>query len=430
MMLQEWKDTRNAIRSTNKAIHSSVALQIRELIADKETYKMLQILKQQYAPSDQEADFEALKNYKNVRSRSIRQGKISAWLNDFDNAYLAIKRRNLPESNDKHVKRQFLAAISPVSYSFADRQAEMINDLIYEKENFHILLGRYQTYLANTEGFKTTTSGMAFATLHSQSNDLSTLSKPNNNGHRSLYICGKNHTYSSCWYIIRSKQLKQWKPYKEIESKISEAIAKDDKIGRKIKTLIENNKQQNKGDEQKESNKPEEHHVMILVFSAEIGSSLKNCFILDSGASTHVCNNISRFENYNLSATGILRAGNTTMRIQGTGSVKIRPNCSGESGNIIITLTNVAYVPGLHTNIIGARRLKQAGYSWDFDNNIIKKGNNIAFKIGDHPSGLWVVEQQSNDAYACNYRQSTISKTIALERKYRSLAPKNGSYSH
>jgi hypothetical protein len=365
MMLQEWKDTRNAIQSTNKAIRSSVALQIRELIADKETYKMLQILKQQYAPSDQEADFEALKNYNTVRSRSIRQGKISAWLNDFDNAYLAIKRRNLPESNDKHVKRQFLAAISPVSYSFADRQAEMMNDPMYEKEDFHALLERYRTYLANTEGFKTTASGMAFATFHGQSNDPTTSPKPNNNGHRSSCICGKNHPYSNCWYIIRSKRPKQWKPNKEIEAKISEAIAKDDKIGRKIKALMEPDEQQNRTDDQKESNKLEEHHVMTLVSSAEIGSSLKNCFILDSGASIHVCNNISRFENYDPSATRILYAGDTTMRIQGTGNVKIRPNCGGESGNIIITLTNVAYVPGIHTNIIGARRLEQAGYSRD-----------------------------------------------------------------
>jgi hypothetical protein len=30
-------------------------------------------------------------------------------------------------------------------------------------------------------------------------------------------------------------------------------------------------------------------------------------------------------------------------------------------------LTNAVYVPGLNTNIAGARKLKQAGYSWDFE---------------------------------------------------------------
>jgi hypothetical protein len=149
---------------------------------------------------------------------------------------LVIKHHNLPESNNKHVKQQFLAAILPVSYSFADRQAEMMNDLIYKKEDFHALLGWYQTYLANTEGFKTTASGLAFATFHGQSNDPTT--KPNNNRHWSSCICGKNHPYSNCWYIVHSKQPKQWKPNKEIKAKISKAITKDDKIGRKIKALM------------------------------------------------------------------------------------------------------------------------------------------------------------------------------------------------
>jgi hypothetical protein len=127
---------------------------------------------------------------------------------------------------------------------------------------------------------------------------------------------------------------------------------------------------------------------MALAFSAEIGSLLKNCFILDSGASMHICNDILRFKNYNPSATGVLYAGDIIIRIQGTGSIKICPNCSRGSGNIVITLTHVAYMPGLYTNIIRARKLKQAGYSWDFNNNAIRKANKVIFKLGDHLLGL------------------------------------------
>ena len=57
---------------------------------DRETYKMLQILKQQYTPSDQEVDLGAFKNYNTVRACLIWQGKISTWLDNFNNAYLAI----------------------------------------------------------------------------------------------------------------------------------------------------------------------------------------------------------------------------------------------------------------------------------------------------------------------------------------------------
>jgi hypothetical protein len=394
----EWQAASSGIQSTNELIRETVALHIRELIAEKGTYEMLRTLKKQYAPTEREERLKALRNYNAVRTRPIRHGKISGWLNDFENAYLAIRRCNLPESDDENVKLQFLEAISAVSHPFAERHADQLDDPRYEQEDFPTLLGRYRSYLTNTEQFKSTTSSMAFATFRGQNDEASSLTESNTK--RNTCICGKNHPYSKCWYIIRSKQPKWWKPNKEIEAKVSEAIAKDDKLGRKLKTMMEHDEQQNKDKDQKESNKPEEHHVMALAFSAEIGSSLKNCFILDSGASTHVCNDISRFETYNPSVTGVLHAGDTTMRIQGTGNVKIRPNCGGESGNIVITLTNVAYVPGLHTNIVGARKLKQAGYSWDFDNNAIKKANKVIFKLGDHPSGLWIVEQNGNEAYA------------------------------
>jgi hypothetical protein len=293
----EWQAASSGIQSTNELIRETVALHIRELIAEKGTYEMLRTLKKQYAPTEREERLKALRNYNAVRTRPIRHGKISGWLNDFENAYLAIRRCNLPESDDENVKLQF-----------------QLDDPRYEQEDFPTLLGRYRSYLTNTEQFKSTTSSMAFATFRGQNDEASSLTESNTK--RNTCICGKNHPYSKCWYIIRSKQPKWWKP--------------------------------------------EEHHVMALAFSAEIGSSLKNCFILDSGASTHVCNDISRFE----------------------------------------TLTNVAYVPGLHTNIVGARKLKQAGYSWDFDNNAIKKANKVIFKLGDHPSGLWIVEQNGNEAYA------------------------------
>jgi hypothetical protein len=104
---------------------------------------MLRTLKQQYEPSEQELDYGALRKYENARTQPIRQGKISGWLNNFEKAYLIIKHCNLPESNDKHVKQQFLAAISAVSYSYADRYLDMMNDLTYQKEDFQALLGNY-----------------------------------------------------------------------------------------------------------------------------------------------------------------------------------------------------------------------------------------------------------------------------------------------
>jgi hypothetical protein len=58
------------------------------------------------------------------------------------------------------------------------------------------------------------------------------------------------------------------------------------------------------------------------------------------------------------------------------------------------------------TNIVAARRLKQAGYTWDFDNNTIKEGKRTLFKLKDHSSGLWVVEQPKDDDYVFAVQRS------------------------
>lgn len=266
--LQSWKGTQDAIISTKEAIRGSVALHIRRFIAGEEPYEMLRILKKLYEPSDLEADLGALKKYNTVISRPIRQGKISAWLNNFESAYLAIRRRNLPESNDRHVKRQFLAAISAVSYSFADRQFVLMVEPTYEKEDFHSLLGRYRANLDYTKGFKTRTTSMESTTFHGQNDGA--LNSTKSNTKRNPCVCGKNHAYSNCWYIINSKRPTWWKPNKKTEAKVSEAIAKDDKLGRKLKALMERDVQQNKDKDQKESNQTDEHYVMELVSSAGI----------------------------------------------------------------------------------------------------------------------------------------------------------------
>jgi hypothetical protein len=125
--------------------------------------------------------------------------------------------------------------------------------------------------LAYIEGFKPTTSGTAFATFHGRNDNAS--SPIESITKRNTCICAKNHAYSKCWYIIRSKRPKRWKPNKEIEAKISEAIAKGDKLGRKLKAMMEHDEQQNKNKNQKESNKPEGRHVMTPVVSAEITCS-------------------------------------------------------------------------------------------------------------------------------------------------------------
>lgn len=163
---------------------------------------ILRILKQQYGTSSKEEEYLALRKYDAVRSQSIKQGKVQIWLEEFDQAYNLIKEQELPESNDKHVKQQFLRAISAISYSFTDRQAELLNKPTYAKEDFKTLLSRYRAYLANSEGLGQA-SNFAFTTLNGQD-----AGKKNKGSEKLTCLCSKRHYYKDCWFIIASKRPK------------------------------------------------------------------------------------------------------------------------------------------------------------------------------------------------------------------------------
>ncbi|CEL02103.1 hypothetical protein ASPCAL03275 [Aspergillus calidoustus] len=147
----------------------------------------------------------------------------------------------------------------------------------------------------------------------------------------------------------------------------------------------------------------QQEHAMAVIptsFSTESSYELQNCFILDSGASVHVCNDRSRFQDFMEEDQRTLRAGDTIMRIEGRGNVRITPN---SKKGISILLRDVAFVPGFHTNILSARRMKRAGYRWDFENDRILKDQEEICNLRTIQD-LWVIEykppSKQEDAYA------------------------------
>lgn len=71
------------------------------------------------------------------------------------------------------------------------------------------------------------------------------------------------------------------------------------------------------------------------------GYPLKNAFILDSGSTTHICNNLSRITHLRPPAAGdYIWAGNTRVSIQGYGAVTIATE--GAIGDQTLHLNNVA----------------------------------------------------------------------------------------
>ena len=103
----------------------------------------------------------------------------------------------------------------------------------------------------------------------------------------------------------------------------------------------------------------QENLYMTAVFNIGSSHDLKDLFILDSGATSHVCNNFSRFINFKNNKSTLV-AGETTSMSPGSGEVRVYPNLVDKQ--VVLILTNIKYVPGIITNVVSYRLLKNAGY--------------------------------------------------------------------
>jgi hypothetical protein len=78
---------------------------------------------------------------------------------------------------------------------------------------------------------------------------------------------------------------------------------------------------------------------------------LRHCFILDSGATCHIANDLTRFVGFRDPTPGdYIWAGNTQVWIKGYGSVHIQ--LSGPEGTRVLRLDDVAYCPDILCNLV------------------------------------------------------------------------------
>ena len=93
---------------------------------------------------------------------------------------------------------------------------------------------------------------------------------------------------------------------------------------------------------------------------ANVSYPLRDSFVLDSGATTHVCNDSTRFINLEPSNQSLF-AGTNVADIQGFGDVNIvASTLDGKKRHFL--LKDVAYVQGFHVNVVSFRKLFKTGF--------------------------------------------------------------------
>jgi hypothetical protein len=133
-----------------------------------------------------------------------------------------------------------------------------------------------------------------------------------------------------------------------------------------------------------------------IAFLSQANNKQCNTWILDSGATQHMCNNKDIFDNLNPYHTTITTANNTKMTATGRGDVKLS-TMNGTS----LTLLNVLYVPDLASNLLSiccATKNPELRFIFGNFECKIMFGNNLLATAEQHGS-LLVLETVNNFAY-------------------------------
>lgn len=117
-------------------------------------------------------------------------------------------------------------------------------------------------------------------------------------------------------------------------------------------------------------------------------------WILDSGATSHMVNDIKQFIEYKeIKNVKLNMANEDTINVKGRGIVKLKL----ESGHII-KLLDVLYVPDLRSNLISVSKITNASYNVNFreNNALISNSKNEIIAKFEKKNGLYYIFSKEN----------------------------------
>lgn len=126
---------------------------------------------------------------------------------------------------------------------------------------------------------------------------------------------------------------------------------------------------------------------------------------LDSGASSHMCNDRSKFSKWNSGARSIIyTAGNDTVIAYGSGTVTVNISAAEGKGTTEIKFQNVVYAPNLRHNLISVPRCTENGYLVHFGKEYaaVKRSNGTVVFKAERSGGMYVVTEcrKENSCFA------------------------------
>jgi hypothetical protein len=387
------------------------------------TYDILVNLKKRFEPSTTIRERQLIREY-NALKRLDATTQIEPWLMQWDVIVRKCQRIGLPETQGSRPSFDFIESIQdrfPTFFSIW--QIRLIEEEDHTHTELFKLVQTFRDHLKSLKPTATRGKHTAFATFQdiqegsseqgnstSQSNQRSRANSDNRQTRKpgQNCLCGKLHWFSDCFYLNSKLRPANWTPIASIQKKIADALSKSNRLKANITrntTYFDDMQTQqptNNAEGLKTSlclfeSTQNEHSTTRIKHNVDATETkqafalrnpynwdLYSSFILDSGSSTHVCNDISRFKNLRTEQHSVLCGGGNVM-MRGIGDVDIQ--VQHPAGSRTITLREVSYNPDFPANLVSLRIANKAGILWDQTTDRLVQGTEtwgLVQAIGDH----------------------------------------------
>lgn len=152
------------------------------------------------------------------------------------------------------------------------------------------------------------------------------------------------------------------------------------------------------------------------------GSGNKSDWYIDSGATSHMSNDVKYFLNLeNVNLDKIMVANGQFMKIKGKGDIVLKHEVAGTVRNL--KFTDALYVPELENNLLSVSKITKAGYNMVFDENkcYIEKNKCLVFS-GNYKNGLYKVDIYNENV---NLLKMSCIKESCIHTWHRRLGHRN-----
>ena len=305
---KEYREKKVAIANLVKRIQETVDERQHYLLEDlTDPHNMLVALKERLSPTQKIRERDTATAYKKLL-RAPHDSDLEDWLVDWQITYTKAKALNLPEVHGDRASIDLLNALESIDVHFAENQlaeVQKCEDTGETCADVPTLLNRYENRRRIKQtAQKTNKQQPAFATLRGRTSKFESKDKHNEGtsakGNSRINtrkppgpcLCGADHFYSACYYIIKSIRPTNWHPKMDLQRKVDDSIRNDPKLQETIEGI------KVRLAEKSQPFTPNEPPVAMAV-SHQIGEAyatmpstanyrLRNSIILDSACDIHV----------------------------------------------------------------------------------------------------------------------------------------------